>query len=164
MKFIRGSRRVGPAYRIFPSDRTVPFEEMEYEMPRAEGLRTLQQALRWVRERRLPVTFPFEFRTVAGDDIWLSPFNNGPGAAISMHQYTRLPWRDLFAAAEPIFRANGGRPHWAKRHTLTAKDVLALYPQAERFRAVRAEFDPQAKFTNAHLAELFDITPIASRR
>src|SRR5690606_26789526 len=28
-------RRVGPAYRIFPSDRTVKFEEMEYELPRA---------------------------------------------------------------------------------------------------------------------------------
>lgn len=163
MKLIRSSRRTGPAYRIFPSDRTVPFEEMEYEMPRAAGLRTLQEAIRWIRERRLPVTFPFEYRCVAGDDIWLSPFNNGPGASISMHQYGKLSWRELFAAAEPIFRGNGGRPHWAKRHTLATQDVLALYPQAERFCAVRAEFDPQAKFANTHLAELFDITP-ASRR
>jgi FAD-linked oxidoreductase len=157
MRLVRPSRRVGPAYRIFPSDRTVSFEEMEYEMPRAVGLSALQEAIAWVRKRKLPVAFPFEFRWVAADDIWLSPFNKGPGASISMHQYSKMPWRELLAAAEPIFRANGGRPHWAKRHTLTARDVFELYPNAERFCAVRAQVDPGAKFTNAHLAELFGI-------
>jgi len=157
MRLISSSRRTGPAYRIFPSERTVSFEEMEYEMPRAAGLSTLQEAIAWVRKRKLPVAFPFEFRWVAADDIWLSPFNIGPGASISMHQYSKMEWRNLLAAAEPIFRANGGRPHWAKRHTLTAKDVFALYPQAERFCKIRAQVDPAAKFANAHLAELFGI-------
>lgn len=157
MRLIGSSRRSGPAYRIFPSERTVSFEEMEYEMPRAAGLGTLQEAIAWVRKRKLPVAFPFEFRWVAADDIWLSPFNNGPGASISMHQYSKMEWRNLLAAAEPIFRANGGRPHWAKRHTLTAKDVFALYPLAERFCKIRAQVDPAAKFVNAHLAELFGI-------
>jgi FAD-linked oxidoreductase len=157
MRMIRSSQRAGPAYRIFPSERTVSFEEMEYEMPRAAGLGTLQEAIAWVRKRKLPVAFPFEFRWVAGDDIWLSPFNHGPGASISMHQYSKMEWRSLLAAAEPIFRGNGGRPHWAKRHTLAAKDVFALYPMAERFCKVRAQVDPAAKFANAHLAELFGI-------
>lgn len=157
MRLIRPSRRTGPAYRIFPSERTVSFEEMEYEMPRAAGLGTLQEAIAWVRKRKLPVAFPFEFRWVAADDIWLSPFNAGPGASISMHQYSKMEWHNLLAAAEPIFRANGGRPHWAKRHTLTSKDVLALYPMAERFCKVRAQVDPAAKFANAHLTELFGI-------
>ena len=43
----------------------------------------------------------------------------------------------------------------AKRHTLTRNDVTALYPMAERFREVRRGFDPDGKFLNAHLAELF---------
>ena len=163
MKLIRGSRRVGPAYRIFPSDRTVRFEEMEYEMPRAAGLPTLQEVIAYVRRRKLPVAFPFEFRWAAGDDIWLSPFNRGPGASISMHQYAKMPWRDLFGDAEPIFRANGGRPHWAKRHTLNALDVSILYPLAERFCKVRDAVDPQAKFTNPHLAQLFGIAPASAR-
>jgi FAD-linked oxidoreductase len=163
MKLIRDSRRVGPAYRIFPSERTVRFEEMEYEMPRAAGLPALQEVIAYVRKRKLPVAFPFEFRWAAGDDIWLSPFNRGPGASISMHQYAKMPWRDLFGDAEPIFRANAGRPHWAKRHTLSASDVSILYPQAERFCKVRAEVDPQAKFTNPHLAQLFGIAPASAR-
>jgi FAD-linked oxidoreductase len=148
-------RRVGPAWRIFPSDRTVPFEEMEYELPRANGWPALREVIAWIRRHELPVTFPFEFRLAAADDIWLSPFNARAGASISMHQYAKMAWRDLFADAEAIFRAYGGRPHWAKRHTLTARDVETLYPDAGRFRAVRTAVDPAGKFANAHLAELF---------
>jgi FAD/FMN-containing dehydrogenase len=103
------------------------------------------------------VTFPFEFRLAAADDIWLSPFNATQGASISMHQYAKLPWRELFAEAEPIFRAHGGRPHWAKRHTLTARDVDTLYPDAAKFKAVRDAVDPAAKFANAHLRQTFAI-------
>jgi FAD-linked oxidoreductase len=150
-------RRVGPAYRIFPSERNVRFEEMEYELPRANAWSALREAIGWIRKARAPVTFPFEFRLVAGDDIWLSPFNTGPGASISMHQYAKMPWRDFFAEGERIFRAHGGRPHWAKRHTLTARDVETLYPNAARFRAVRDVHDPGGKFANAHLASLFGV-------
>ena len=151
------TRRVGPAYQIFPSDRTVRFEEMEYELPRANGWAALKEVIAWIKHRKLPVTFPFEFRLTAADDIWLSPFNATPGASISMHQYAKMPWRDLFAQAEPIFRAHGGRPHWAKRHTLSARDVDALYPDAAKFKSVRDAIDPGAKFANAHLMQTFAI-------
>jgi len=150
-------RRVGPAYQIFPSDRTVRFEEMEYELPRANGWPALREVIAWIRKRELPVTFPFEFRTTAADDIWLSPFNARAAASISMHQYALMPWRDLFADAEAIFRAHGGRPHWAKRHTLSYQDIELLYPDVERFRTVRAAHDPGGKFANAHLATLFGL-------
>ncbi|MBL9072027.1 MAG: FAD-binding protein [Sphingopyxis sp.] len=149
-----GHRR-GPAHAIFPSDRTIRFEEMEYEMPRAVGLEALSEVVGWIRRKRLPVTFPFEYRTVAADDIWMSPMNAGPVAAISMHQYAKMPWAAHFSAAEAIFRAHGGRPHWAKRHTLTRDDVDALYPMAERYRTVRRAADPHGKFLNPHLEALF---------
>ena len=64
---------------------------------------------------------------------------------------------EAFAEAEKIFRAHDGRPHWAKRHTLTTSDLHALYPQAAKFCAVRDSIDPPAKFANAHLSQLFDI-------
>ena len=148
-------RRRGPAHRIFPSDRTIRFEEMEYELPRAVGLDALAEVVGWIRKKWLPVTFPFEYRTVAADDIWMSPMNAGPVAAISMHQYAKMPWQAVFAEAEAIFRAHGGRPHWAKRHTLTRADVDALYPMAEAYRKVRRTADPHGKFLNPHLEALF---------
>lgn len=93
--------------------------------------------------------------TVAADDIWMSPMNAGPVAAISMHQYAKMPWAGLFADAEAIFRTHGGRPHWAKRHRLARDDIDVLYPMAERYRCVRRAADPGGKFLNPHLEALF---------
>jgi FAD/FMN-containing dehydrogenase len=132
---------------------------MEYEIPHGAGWAALREVIAWIKKRNLPVTFPFEFRITAADDIWLSPFNKGPCVSISMHQYAKMKWRKLFAEAEQIFRAHGGRPHWAKRHTLTRAGVDALYPQAQRFRDVRAVHDPSGKFINTHLAPLFGPEP-----
>jgi FAD/FMN-containing dehydrogenase len=152
------TRRVGPAYRIFPSDRTIRFEEMEYELPRANGMATLKEAIAYIRKKRMPIAFPFEFRLTAGDDIWMSPFNKGPGASISFHQYAKMPWREAFADIEAVFRAGEGRPHWAKRHTLTAADVHRLYPRTADYLAVREAVDPGQKFANAHLTGLFGLS------
>ena len=158
------SRRVGPAWKIFPSDRTIRFEEMEYELPRANGMATLKEAIAYIRRKRMPIAFPFEFRLTAGDDIWMSPFNKGPGASISFHQYAKMPWRESFKEIEAVFQAGEGRPHWAKRHTLTPADVRRLYPRTEDFLAVRQAVDPQQKFTNTHLAQLFGLDETANTK
>jgi FAD/FMN-containing dehydrogenase len=147
--------RQAPAWRIFPSERDIRFEEMEFEIPAENGIAALKEARQVVRDRRFPIIFPFEFRTVAADDIWLSPMHAGPCVSISFHQYAPMPWQESFKAVEEVFAAHGGRPHWAKRHTMTSADVLRLYPMAERWGAVRKRVDPSAKFMNAHLRELF---------
>jgi FAD-linked oxidoreductase len=149
------SVRAAPAYKIFPSDRGTRFEEMEYEIPAAAGAGALRAAIAEVRRRKMPIIFPFEFRAVAADDIWLSPMHAGPCISISFHQYAKMDWKAPFTAVEAVFAAAGGRPHWAKRHTLTSADVLRLYPMAERWGATRKRFDPQAKFMNASLRDLF---------
>jgi FAD/FMN-containing dehydrogenase len=163
MHGIRGSRRVGPAHQIFPSERRVRFEEMEYEMPRGAGLPALREAIRWIRRRKLAVLFPFEFRWTAADDIWLSPFNRGPCDSISVHQYAKRRWEPVFENIEPMLRSHGGRPHWAKRHSLGPRDVFALYPKAGEFCAVRRAVDPEGKFANDALTRLFDLSGSNSR-
>jgi FAD/FMN-containing dehydrogenase len=152
---IGASERAGPSGRIFPSERSVRFEEMEYEIPAENGLDALRAAVGLVREKRWPIIFPLEFRTVAADDIWLSPMNGRACVSISFHQYARMAWREAFAGVEKVFQQHGGRPHWAKRHTLTSDDVVRLYPDAGRWGAVRKRVDPAGKFLNDHLAELF---------
>lgn len=158
------TRRVGPAWRIFPSDRTVPFEEMEYEAPVATALPALKASIDRIRAKSLPVTFPFEYRRVAADDIWMSPFHAGPCGSISMHQFAPMPYAPVFAEVEPILREAGGRPHWAKRHTLTEADVHALYPRTPDFLDARRRLDPGAKFANPFLRGLFGIVPEVSAR
>jgi hypothetical protein len=68
-----------------------------------------------------------------------------------------MDWKAPFGAIEPIFRAAGGRPHWAKRHSLTSRDVYELYPRAVDFERVRSDIDPGAKFANPLMSALFAI-------
>jgi hypothetical protein len=56
-----------------------------------------------------------------------------------------------------VLADGAGRPHWAKRHTLTPADVHRLYPRAGDFLAVRKTWDSTGKFANAHLTELFGL-------
>ena len=155
---IRTSERAGPAGRIFPSERSVKFEEMEYEIPAGNGAAALREAMTLVRDSRWPIIFPFEYRAVAADDIWISPMQGRACVSISFHQYAKMEWREAFAGVEKVFQSHGGRPHWAKRHTLTSADVLRLYPDAPKFGAVRKRVDPTGKFLNAHLSQLFEFS------
>mgnify|MGYP000747622754 CR=1 FL=1 len=94
-------------------------------------------------------------RLVAGDDIWLSPFYQRDSAVISVHMYAGMPYAEYFAGCEAIFRNHRGRPHWGKMHSLGARELQDMYPQWDRFHAVRRQLDPAGLFMNDHLTHLF---------
>lgn len=149
--------RVGRAYKIFPSARNVRFNEMEYEIPAERGPECLQEILETVRARDMNTLFPLEYRYVAADDSWLSPFYGRASASISIHQYHSVDYRPLFALVEPIFRKYEGRPHWGKLHTLTARELAGLYPRWDDWQRVRRRLDPRGRLLNPHLRELFGV-------
>jgi FAD/FMN-containing dehydrogenase len=139
------------SHEIFPSPRTTRFNEMEYALPYGNGPQALHQIVETIRKHRINTGFPIEYRTVAADDVWMSPFYGRESATIAVHQYHRVDTRKLFDACEAIFRAHDGRPHWGKRHTRGAAELSGLYPKFEDFRALRRRLDPSGKFLNAHL-------------
>lgn len=149
--------RVDRSYRIFPSPRTVRFNEMEYELPARHGPACVAEVLAAVRQSGIDTLFPLEYRTVAADDCWLSPFFERPSVAISVHQYYKVDYRRLFSLVEPIFWKYEGRPHWGKLHTLGAKELAALYPKWDAFQAVRRRLDPRGKFLNDHLRQVLGV-------
>jgi FAD/FMN-containing dehydrogenase len=147
--------RVDHNYRIFPTVRSVRFNEMEYALPAEAGPSCFAAIRNLMRERHGDVTWPIEYRTVAADGLDLSPNHVRATVAISIHQAAELDQQAFFADAEPIFRAHGGRPHWGKMHTLAATDLAPLYPRWEHFLQVRDELDPTGVFLNDHLRRLF---------
>ena len=145
------TNRVGRSYEIFPSPRKVRFNEMEYELPAAKGPECLLEILETVRAKEVNTLFPIEYRTVAADDAWLSPFYERASVAISIHQFHAVDYRPLFSVVEPIFWKYEGRPHWGKLHTLTGKELAKLYPRWEDWQRVRRRLDPKGRFLNEHL-------------
>ncbi|HVU20606.1 MAG TPA: D-arabinono-1,4-lactone oxidase [Rhizomicrobium sp.] len=144
------------SHEIFPSPRTTRFNEMEYALPYDRGLDALQEVVEIIRKKRINTGFPIEYRTVAADDVWMSPFYGRESATIAVHQYHRVDTGKLFGACETIFRENEGRPHWGKRHTRTAEELAALYPRFDEFRAMRRRLDPEGKFLNSYLRRMFE--------
>ena len=141
--------RTDRADRVFASPRLVRFTEMELAFPREAARPAIEAVLREVR--RHPVIFPIEVRFVAGDDALLSPAGGRETVYIAVHNYRGMPFEPYFRAVQAIGELHGARPHWGKRHFHTASSLAPLYPGWERFQAVRAELDPEGRFTNAYV-------------
>ncbi|WP_184695495.1 D-arabinono-1,4-lactone oxidase [Saccharothrix tamanrassetensis] len=139
------------SHKVFVTPRRVRFVESEYAVPRADLHDVLRELRTAVARLDHGVIVPVEVRVAQGDDIWLSTANGRDTAYIAVHQYLGMPYEQYFDAFEKIATAVGGRPHWGKLHSRTSTTLAPVYPHFEDFRRVRAEVDPDGKFTNGYL-------------
>ncbi len=150
----RKRERIDHWNAILPSRRELRFNEMEYSVPAVAGPACFAALRTWMLAERPDVQWPVEYRTVAGDDIWLSPHTGRPSVTISVHLGADDDCEALFRAAEPILLAHDGRPHWGKVHFRTGADLAPRYPHWDDWWRVRDTHDPDDRFLNDHLASL----------
>jgi xylitol oxidase len=90
-----------------------------------------------------------ELRTIAADELWLSPFYGRD--SLGLH-FTWADDDDRVAAAvarvEAALAPFDARPHWGK---VFQSDPRAHYPLLPRFRNLIDKHDPEHKFGNAFL-------------
>lgn len=129
-----------------------PQLQSEYLLPRAHATRAIA-ALRPLGPRidaQLAVT---EIRSMAADDLWLSPASGTD--AVGIHFSWAL--RDvpevmaLCAEIEALLLPLRARPHWGKVILSPAATLAPLYPRMDDFRALARSYDPTGKFRNAYL-------------
>lgn len=149
--------RIDRSYRIFPSERNLKFNEMEFAIPAANGVDCLREIRQLMQTRYPQVLWPIEYRTLAADDIWLSPAFGRETVTISIHQAAELDPYEFFADAEAIFRNHKGRPHWGKMHSHRANDLAQLYPNWDRFLHVHQSLNANRFFTNPYLRTLVSV-------
>jgi xylitol oxidase len=125
--------------------------QSEYFVPRAalpDALRAVDQ----VRDRLRPVLQVSEIRTVAADDLWLSPAQGRDTAAL---HFTWVPDTravlPAVAALESALEPFGTRPHWGKVFGTAPAAVASLWPHLPEFAALTLKHDPDGKFRNAML-------------
>ncbi len=143
-------RRRDASHRVYPSERRIPFTEMEYAVPRERAQEAVARVLAIASRPELAVAFPIEVRFVAADDALLSPAHERESCYVAVHQHPASDWRTYFAAVEALMAELGGRPHWGKRHTLAAPRLRELYPRFGDFLAVRDRLDPEGAFANVY--------------
>ncbi|MGY1814011.1 D-arabinono-1,4-lactone oxidase [Blastococcus sp. SYSU D00820] len=125
--------------------------QSEWFVPRRHG-RAACEALRALADRIAPLLMVSELRTVAADDLWLSPASGQD--VLALH----FTWRPdqprvtaLLPDIEAALRPFGARPHWGKLFTTGAAELAERYPRMADFRALVRRYDPRGAFGNDFL-------------
>lgn len=125
--------------------------QSEYLVPRG-SLREALQRLRRLEPQLRDLLQTVEIRSVAGDDLWLSPAHSADVAG--MH-FTWLRRPDAVERAlhpmEEAFLPLGARPHWGKAFVCDRDQLIRAYPRLADFAELRERVDPDHVFGNAWL-------------
>lgn len=118
--------------------------QTEYFVPWRHAAEAME-AMRGLGERLAPVVLTSEIRTIAADELWLSPIQGGDRVALHFTwQPDREAVRELLPVMEERLAPFGARPHWGKLFHRAAP--AELYPRMADFRALVTELDPDGKF------------------
>ncbi len=143
-----------PHFRLSHTPSSGEELQSEYFVPR-EAAPAAMKALFALGERLAPALLVSEVRTVAADDLWLSPAYGRDSAAFHFTWRRDEPAvREVLGEVEAALAPYGARPHWGKVFVMGFAELEALYPRLPDFRELCAAFDPGGKFRNAFLDSL----------
>jgi xylitol oxidase len=93
-----------------------------------------------------------EIRTIAADNLWMSPCRHQTSATIhfTWKQETEAVLR-LLPQIENALAPFNARPHWGKVFTMEPKVLESRYEKLADFKKMVEGYDPQGKFRNAFL-------------
>ncbi|MFJ2031059.1 FAD-binding protein [Streptosporangium sp. NPDC087985] len=123
--------------------------QSEYLVPRQDALGALR-ALDRIRDSVASVLQVSEIRTVAADDLWMSPCY-GQGA-VAIHFTWEKDWpavRQVLALVEEQLEPFEARPHWGKLFVMDPERLRSLYERLPDFQRLLGAYDPAGKFRNA---------------
>ncbi len=129
--------------------------QSELFVPRASAAEAIA-ALREIGELIASVLQVSEIRVVRADSLWLSPAYHRDSVAF------HFTWIEDAVAVAPVLAQVeqrlvplGARPHWGKLTSIPATEIAANYVCANDFAALLRRFDPDGKFRNSYVDDLF---------
>ncbi len=108
------------------------------------------KAIASLGDRIRPILRASELRTVAADQLWMSPCYQQPSLAI------HFTWkadgkgvRECLPVIEGQLAPYGARPHWGKLFAMDYQMLQSRYEKLEDFHKLVRTYDPEGKFHNA---------------
>lgn len=125
--------------------------QSEYIMPREHAYKALC-AMSEIREQIVPHLLISEVRTIAQDELWMSPSYKQDSVAI------HFTWQDKWADVQrvlPLIEAQlepfQAKPHWGKLFTTSPTKIQSLFTKMPAFQHLLKKYDPNGKFRNEFL-------------
>lgn len=125
--------------------------QSEYFVSRKNAIDAIL-AIEKLRDQITPHLLISEIRTIAADDLWMSPCYHRPSIAI--HFTWKQDWpsvRKLLPLIEKALSPYQPRPHWGKLFTMSAADLRSRYEKLPEFIQLATKYDPKGKFRNDFL-------------
>jgi xylitol oxidase len=125
--------------------------QSEYLLPRRHAVDAIL-AIDRLRECASPYLLISEIRTIAADDLWMSPCYRQP--SVALHFTWKQDWpsvQQVLPVIEKELSPFQPRPHWGKLFTMPPSELRAKYEKLDDFVKVASQYDPKGKFRNAFL-------------
>ena len=125
--------------------------QTEYFVPQDQAIEAIQAIAR-LGKQISPHLFISEIRTIAADNLWLSPCYQRP--SVALHFTWKQDWpavSKLLPVIEKELAPFNARPHWGKLFTVAPKVLATQYEKLPEFKKIIAQFDPKGKFRNDFL-------------
>ena len=128
--------------------------QSEYFVSRADVGPALR-ALSEIKSQISPILLIAEIRTIAADQLWMSPCYQQDSVAFHFTWEKRWPEVErVLPVIEAALAPFSPRPHWAKTFKLSPELIRARIPRFDEFRSLTRELDPDGKFRNEFLSDL----------
>jgi alditol oxidase len=125
--------------------------QSEYFVPRERAAEAFE-VLRALGNQFTPVIQVSEVRTIAADELWLSPSQGRDTVALHFTWIQdEAAVRPVVAALEEALAPLDVRPHWGKVFAADAATLAGRYPKVKDFVELAAKYDPEGKFRNEYL-------------
>ncbi len=125
--------------------------QSEYFVPRQNAVEAIL-AVECLRDQVGPHLLISEIRTIAADELWMSPCYKQPSVTI---HFTWKPDRPAVSKLLPVIEKELApfrpRPHWGKLFTVSPAQLESAYEKRSEFVAMARKFDPEGKFHNEFL-------------
>lgn len=125
--------------------------QTEYFVPRQSAYAAFQ-AINGLREHLGPQLMISEVRTIAGDNLWMSPAYKQ--SCVGFHFTWQNNWQavsNILPLIEAELAPFNARPHWGKLFATPPAQLQLLYQKLPDFRQLLQHYDPQGKFRNRFL-------------
>jgi alditol oxidase len=99
-----------------------------------------------------PYLMTSEIRTIAADNLWLSPCYEQP--CVTIHFTWKQDWpavKRLLPVIEKELAVFEARPHWGKLFSISPAELASIYKKLPDFIQLSKKYDPQGKFRNEFL-------------
>lgn len=126
--------------------------QSEYFVPRQHAVEAIL-AVERLRDQVSPHLMISEIRTIAADNLWLSPCYEQP--CVSIHFTWKQDWpavRKLLPVIEKELAPFKARPHWGKLFTMSPEELKSSYKRLPNFIQLGKRYDPRGKFRNEFLS------------